>query len=143
MKLHRGCLGFQTEIDWDTVPFDVSRQLGRWKIAGLFGRENERRRANAIPLLHQPIRRPRELVDYIEEWVIGGEGMPRMTGALAKETRRAFCEVFGNVFRHAESLPGGIAVGQLYPIVKRFQLCVCDAGVGMVHRVQGAGFARE
>lgn len=69
--------------------------------------------------------------------------MPRMTTGLAKEVRRSLCEVFSNVFRHAKSPIGGVALGQLYPNMRNFQICICDLGVGIVRRVQNAGHGLE
>jgi hypothetical protein len=64
-----------------------------------------------------------------------------MSGGLAREVRRSLCELFTNIFLHADSLFGGIALGQYYPLKKQVQICVCDGGVGMVNKVQKAGFA--
>lgn len=67
--------------------------------------------------------------------------MPAMTPSLTKEVQRSFCELFLNVFQHASSPCGGVAIGQLYPNVRQVQICVCDAGTSIVQRVQGAGLA--
>ena len=66
--------------------------------------------------------------------------MPEMMPSLTKEVQRSLCELFANVFHHADSPCGGVAIGQLYPNAKKVQICVCDAGIGIVRRVEGAGY---
>lgn len=142
-KIHRDREGYSTTIDWASVTSDIRNQFGRWRIASLFGSQDPPWTGNAIPLLHQPVPVPQSLIDYVARWIVAGENMPKMTASLAKEIRRTLCELFGNVFRHAESPIGGIAIGQLYPHKKEVQICICDAGVGMVQRVQSHGHARN
>jgi anti-sigma regulatory factor (Ser/Thr protein kinase) len=98
---------------------------------------------STIPIHHQDEHDPKKLIGYVREQIIEHPDMPRMTEELAKETRKALSEVFSNIFRHAESHIGGLALGQVYPNKKQFQLCVCDAGLGLVNRVQGAGHGRS
>jgi len=38
--LHRRTWGGSTGLDWDTASYDLKRQLGRWRLTELFGREN-------------------------------------------------------------------------------------------------------
>ena len=52
--------------------------------------------------------------------------MPTMTPELVKKTNTSLCELFTNIFEHAESPCGGLAIGQYYPNVKQVQFCVCD-----------------
>ncbi|VTT97575.1 Uncharacterized protein OS=Singulisphaera acidiphila (strain ATCC BAA-1392 / DSM 18658 / VKM B-2454 / MOB10) GN=Sinac_4287 PE=4 SV=1 [Gemmataceae bacterium] len=138
-KLRRDAGGWQTELDWDTVPSGLATQFGRWHVSPLFGRGNHPWADNAVPLLHQTKLDPRQLVGYICSHVQSGQNMPVMTDALVREVRRSFCELFQNVFVHSASPCGGIAVGQFYPKTKEVQLCVCDGGVGMARRILGAG----
>jgi hypothetical protein len=51
--VHRRVWGGCTQIDWETVRDEVKRQLGRWRVTELFGRDNFPWTDNAIPLLHQ------------------------------------------------------------------------------------------
>jgi hypothetical protein len=138
-KLRRRSDGRKTEIDWATVPSDVYKQLGRWKLTELFERECYPWTDNAIPLFHQAKLDPRQLVEYTCTWVQPGRNMPVMTGPLTKQVQKSFCELFLNVFHHAASPCGGVAIGQLYPNVKQVQICVCDAGSGMVQKIRRAG----
>lgn len=140
-KLQRDSEGWRTGIDWSTVPGDVYKQLGRWELTDLFGRERYPWTDNAIPLFHQARLDSRKLVEYTCTWVRPGQNMPVMTAPLTKEVQRSFCELFLNVFQHADSPCGGVAIGQLYPNVKQVQICVCDAGTGIARRVSQAGFA--
>lgn len=142
-KLRRDREGYTTMIDWRSVRSNIQQQFGRWRIAGLFDSKDPPWTGNAIPLLHQPELVPRTLVDYVAKWTVAGGNMPNMTASLAKEVRRNLCELFSNVFRHAESSIGGLAIGQLYPLKKEVQICICDAGVGIVRRVQSNGHALE
>jgi anti-sigma regulatory factor (Ser/Thr protein kinase) len=66
--------------------------------------------------------------------------MPAMTPQLAKEVQRSLCELFANIFVHANSPCGGLAIGQFYPKKRQIQICVCDGGIGIVRRVQDAGY---
>lgn len=142
-KLRREAQGRQTELDWDTVNGGVATQLGRWQLNEHFGRHPFPWRGNAVPIFHQTRLEPRALVEYVVRFVQSGQHMPAMTAPLVKEVQRSFCELFQNVFAHSESPFGGLAIGQLYPNVKYVQICVCDGGVGIVHRVHGAGHATQ
>ena len=130
-KLRRGADERGTSIDWSTVPPDVYKQLGRWGLTQLYGREEYPWTDNAIPLFYQARLDPHELIAYTCTWVQAGRNMPVMTAPLAKEVQRSFCELFLNVFQHADSPCGGVAIGQLYPNVRQVQICVCDAGRGI------------
>ncbi len=143
LKLQRDRMGWPTRINWDTLRPAVAKQFGRWKVSPLFGGQEHPWIDNAIPLLHLPGRAPAAMGGYVQQQIIGHPDMLSMTTGLARVTASAFCEVFGNIFRHAESAVGGIAIGQVYPNVKEFQVCICDGGVGLVERVQRAGFGRE
>ncbi|MGA7497366.1 MAG: hypothetical protein WBX00_11615 [Isosphaeraceae bacterium] len=106
----------------------------------LFGRENFPWTDNAIPLLHQEWLDGPSVIEYIGTVIRAGENMPAMTPYLQMEINKALCELFVNIFEHASSPCGGLAIGQYYPIKKQVQFCVCDVGVGLVRKVQSAGF---
>ena len=141
--LHRQEWGGRTAIDWDTTSPGLRRQLGRWRVSGLFGQANFPWTDNAIPLLHQRELDGEAVEDYISTVIRAGANMPAMTPVLVKETNRALCELFVNIFEHAESPCGGLAIGQYYPHVKQVQICVCDLGLGIAEKVQRAGYAPE
>jgi hypothetical protein len=63
-----------------------------------------------------------------------------MTPELIKRTNNSLCELFTNVFEHAMSRSGGLALGQYYPNKKQVQFCVCDTGIGLARKVQSAGY---
>ncbi len=140
--LNRRSWGGETEIEWNTGRSDVLKQFGRWRLTGLFGGNNPPWTDNAIPLFHQNRRDTKSVIGYISTALQSGQNMPTMTDDLVRMTNRSLCELFLNVFEHAESPCGGIAIGQFYPNKKHVQFCVGDAGIGLVTRVQGAGYAR-
>ena len=141
LKLRRDCEGFTTTLDWGTIQRPVRQQLRRWQVTRLFGDDQDEETGNSIPILHQRTLDTHALVDYVSSTVVSK--MPEMTPELQKRTRTDICELFNNVFQHADSSIGGIAIGQVYPKAKDFQLCVCDGGRGLVDVVQSRGFARE
>jgi len=139
--LQRQERGYQTRIDWDTVTSDIRRQLGRWELSRLFGATNHPWKGNAIPLFHQKQLDGAAVEQYICSVIRAGRNMPPMTPELVKETNQSLCELFVNIFEHASSPCGGIAIGQFYPKIKRVQICVCDLGVGLAKKVQRSGIA--
>lgn len=143
LRLYRDRCGLPTRMRWETVRPAIAKQMGRWGLTGLFGMSGHPWTDSAIPILHQPALDKAKVVDYISRWTRVGQNMPIMTEALAKEVRRSLCELFVNIFQHSDSAFGGIALGQYYPKQREVQICVCDGGVGIVHRIQSAGFARS
>jgi hypothetical protein len=141
LKLCRERRGRTTTIDWGTVSVAVTRQLARWRVAGLFGNADSLGSATAVPLLNQPCLEPPALAEYLSRRVFAGGVLPPMTEELTKRTRQALFEVVSNIFGHAESPCGGLVIGQLYPKAKQFQLCVCDGGIGLARRVQRSGMS--
>jgi hypothetical protein len=141
--LKRESEGGYTLVDWSTVDGKLLKQLGRWNLNELFGRENLPWTDNAIPLLHQHKLDGANVIGYISTVLRSGHNMPSMTDDLVKRTNGSLCELFLNVFQHSESACGGIAIGQFYPIKKQVQFCVCDGGVGLVKKVHKAGFVQQ
>jgi len=131
----------KTLVDWATVQPKLLKQLRRWQFADLFGHEPFPWTGRAIPICHQSTLDSDQLVAYICTYVHQCRNMPQMTDKLAKKVRESICEVFTNVFHHANSPCGGVAVGQMYPNAKIVQICVCDAGKGVARRVIEAGHA--
>lgn len=117
----------------------LQKQLGKWNVASVLGGEDVPWIDNCVPLLHQPHEAPAASVRFVDDWILGRSAMPQMTDPLANVTRKSICEVLGNVFFHAESPIGAIAIGQIYPQRKMFQICVCDSGIGLVRRVKESG----
>jgi anti-sigma regulatory factor (Ser/Thr protein kinase) len=136
--LRRRSWGGATQLDLETVRPDLRKQLGRWKLTELFGLSNFRWTDNAIPLFHQTQLDSKELLRYFCTHLQSGQNMPSMSENLAREVRRSLFELFQNIFSHAQSPCGGWVIGQYYPVVKQFQFCVCDCGIGIVDRVRGA-----
>lgn len=139
LKLQRDLKGLVTRVSWETIRDRIGKQLGRWNVAPLFGGPDHPWTDNAIPLFLASDNRPETTVGYVQKWIVGHSAMPSMTTDLAKATCKAFCEIVGNIFRHADSPVGGLAMGQVYPKVKEFQICIWDGGIGLVRRVQDAG----
>ena len=138
--VHRRTWGGSTGLDWDTASYDLKRQLGRWRLTELFGRENFPWTDNAIPLLHQERLDGPSVIEHISTVIRAGENMPAMTPDLQREINKALCELFVNIFEHAGSACGGLAIGQYYPIKKQVQFCVCDVGVGSGQQGSVGGF---
>jgi anti-sigma regulatory factor (Ser/Thr protein kinase) len=149
LHLHREHRQLATTVDWETVRGPIRTVFSRWEFhpaQAFISRDPPWMTPgphSTIPIHHQDEHDPKKLIGYVREQIIEHPDMPRMTEELAKETRKALSEVFSNIFRHAESHIGGLALGQVYPNKKQFQLCVCDAGLGLVNRVQGAGHGRS
>lgn len=141
LKFQRTRQELETGIDWSTMTDKLKKQFGKWGLASVFGRPNHPWADTAIPLLHQPKYDSAALVDFVEKRVVTSGHMPKMTRELAKEVRKSFCELFNNVFLHSNSAIGGVAIGQLYPKIQQVQVCVCDAGIGLVELVQSRGHA--
>jgi hypothetical protein len=137
--LSRQSWGGATQLDLETVRPNLRKQLGRWRLTELFGLSNFPWTDNAIPLFHQTQLDSKGLSRYFCTHLQSGQNMPSMSESLAREVHRSLLELFQNIFLHAESPCGGWVIGQYYPIVKHFQFCVCDSGVGIVDRVTGAG----
>lgn len=140
--LHRRLVGGETHVESGTGSYDLHRQLGRWQLSELFGQPRFPWTDNAIPLLHQERLDGLAVEGYISTAIRAGDNMPAMTPELVRETNRSLCELFANVFEHSYSQIGGLAIGQYYPVKKQIQFCVCDAGMGLVAKVQEAGYAR-
>jgi hypothetical protein len=141
LKLRRERSGRATAIDWTTACSGVGQHLGRWRVATHFGGSDCSHCGSAVPLLYQPCLEPAALSEYLSRCVFRGDCLPPMSEELTKRTRNSLFEVVRNIFDHAESLFGGLVIGQLYPNVKQFQLCVCDGGIGLARRVQLSGMA--
>jgi hypothetical protein len=140
-SLHRRAYGRRTIADWDTVIRPISKQLGRWGITPLLGGAPFPWSDNAIPLFHQNRFDKEALLVYLSTYMQSGSNIPGMTPAVLKLIRHSLFELFQNVFLHAESRFGGLAIGQFYPNAKACQLCVCDAGIGLADRVERSGLA--
>jgi hypothetical protein len=140
-KLSRNSARRTTAVDWGTVYPSVAKQLGRWKLASLFGKDDHPWTDNAIPLFHQPCLDSKALLGYICSHITPSTKMPAMTPNLLKEVQKSLCELFQNVFAHSCSSCGGIAIGQFYPRLKQVQICISDGGLGIARKVLDAGVA--
>ena len=121
LVLHRQVLGGRTRLDCATVRDGLRKQFGRWKLSQLFGLNNFPWTDNAIPLLHQKDLDGEAVELYIGTEIKSGKNMPSMTPVLVKETNRSLCELFCNVFEHARSPCGGLAIGGFYPMKRWVQ----------------------
>jgi len=133
--LRRAEDGARTDVDRSTIGPKILRQLRRWGMSRSLGIGDSCAPDTAIPMLHQREKMPVELVQYVERNVQVGQRMPQMSPPLAKEVRKAFCELFLNVFEHADSPIGGLTLGQYYPTVNEVQVCICDAGLRLATQV--------
>ncbi|QFY45234.1 ATP-binding protein [Candidatus Methylospira mobilis] len=68
--------------------------------------------------------------EYLDQHM-NGKGIPRMSEALSKLFRQSIFEVFQNCIIHSSSQSGIFVCGQFYPRLKRLDLTISDAGVGI------------
>ena len=83
--------------------------------------------------------------DYVET-KFGGELIPRMSSALAREFRRSICEVFQNAVDHSETRLGIFACGHYSPQGRILELSIADRGMGIrenIRRRTGVEFGAD
>ena len=137
MKLLRDSKGFLTEIDVNSIEHRVKLLLSRSQLLGLFGCEPYPLRVgNTLPIYTQSELCKDGILYYIDNEVLRRTQMPEMSEDLLKEVRRAFFEVFGNIFCHSQSPIGGLVCGQVYPNSKEIQIVFYDIGVGIAGRIR-------
>jgi anti-sigma regulatory factor (Ser/Thr protein kinase) len=141
-KLMRDSKGLLTQIDMDTIDDSVKRLLGKSQFLKLFGHALCPSGAgNTLPIYKQSRLSKDGILNYIDLEIMKRHEMPEMSDDLRKEIRRAFFEVFGNVFYHSRSSIGGLVCGQVYPNSKEIQIVFYDAGVGIATRVREVEFS--
>ena len=137
MKLLRDSKGFLTEIDINSIDHRVKLLLSRSQLLGLFGCEPSLLGVgNTLPIYTQSELCKDGILSYIDNEVLRRTEMPEMSEDLRKEVRRAFFEVFGNIFYHSQSPIGGLVCGQVYPNSKEIQIVFYDVGVGIAGRIR-------
>jgi len=136
MKLIRDERGFITSINMDTIDAPVKLILGKSKFLELFGFKEEMYTGNTLPLYSQRRLCKEDVFNYIDSEILNRAEMPEMSNSLRKEIRRAFFEIFGNIFYHSESPIGGLVCGQVYPNSKEIQIVFYDGGIGIGKRVR-------
>jgi hypothetical protein len=67
-----------------------------------------------------------------------GKGMPNMTSDLALAFQQSLFEIFANAVTHSESGPGVFVCGQFFPIHRRLDISIADAGVGIPRKINEA-----
>lgn len=137
-KLLRDQEHLHTEIDPATLDPPVKRFLGKSRFLYLFGHDPIPWTDNSLPILVQIKLSKQEILEYIDKEILQRYEMPEMSELLQKQIRRAFFELFGNVFYHSQSPVGGVLCGQVYPNSKKIQIVVSDAGMGIARRVRCA-----
>lgn len=140
LKFMRDKKGYKTKIDLNTVVESVKIVLGRWGFLGLFesrssGGKSVSLIGTTIPIYRQEKLVIEETVDYIDQNILNRTEMPNMSEVLRKEIRKAFFEVFGNIFTHSNSLIGGLVCGQVFPNDKKIQIVFYDTGIGIAKNV--------
>jgi anti-sigma regulatory factor (Ser/Thr protein kinase) len=137
-KLIRDQEGLATEIDLDTLDQKVRRVLEKSKFLSLFGQECFLPCGNSLPICALTKFSIESIIQYVDGQIMHRHEMPKMTPDLAKEIRKAFFELFGNVFHHSSSAIGGIVCGQVYPVSKEIQIVLYDMGMGIARRVRSS-----
>ena len=94
----------------------IIKKSGLWKF--FFGRRRSPK-GNTLPIYKQDNwydkNMQRDIIKYIDSEIMNRPAMPAMSDLLAKDIRRSFFEIFGNVSHHSKSKIGGIVCGQVYP----------------------------
>ena len=88
-----------------------------------------------MPYLRLQTTDGRSFEDYIQR-EFRGKGIPRMSEKLSKMFKKKVFEVFQNAVIHSETTLGVCVCGQYYPNVKRLDIAVTDAGVGIREKVR-------
>lgn len=140
IKLLRDYYGFQTNVDINTLDDNVKIVLKKSKLLEMFGHRGGRYTGNSLPIFvadretHQSYKD--SIIEYINQEIMERSEMPDMSFTLHKEIRKAFFELFNNIFNHSESPIGGLVCGQVYPKKKEIQIVFHDTGVGLAKRVR-------
>lgn len=136
LKLTRDRLQLQTNVDVNSLCPAVEKFLGKSKFLDLFGHARYKVAGNSLPVYIQHELDKEGILRYIDQEIFARDDMPEMTDALHKEIRKAFFELFGNIFTHSESQIGGLVCGQVYPKMRRIQIVFYDGGIGLASRVR-------
>lgn len=133
-----------TEIANETISKNLSGPLNKFGFLGLFGNSKPVESQDSMPIYSSTSFNDQEVVEFVERELISKarecHQMPLMDEGLAKETRRSLCELYWNVFQHAESPVGGVFAGQYQRFDSEFQICICDNGHGIAKCVQMSGY---
>jgi anti-sigma regulatory factor (Ser/Thr protein kinase) len=141
LKLLRDERGYKTTINKDSIKSRVRVILERWGFIGLFESEgsswrpNHASKTSTLPIYRQHKLNKSEISSYIDKEILSRTEMPEMSSALQKEIRKAFFEIFSNIFAHSSSPIGGIVCGQVFPKDKVIQIVFYDAGKGIANNV--------
>jgi len=142
LKFLRDVQGYQTTIDENTIRKKVRIVLERSGFLGLFGSEQFDVKgtlgdaATTLPIYRRQNLDKNGIVSYIDTKILSRTEMPDMSELLRKEIRKAFFEIFSNIFTHSKSPIGGIVCGQIFPRDKKIQIVFYDAGVGIAQNVR-------
>lgn len=136
IKSLRDNLGLVTNVDMDTINYRVRNFLNNSRFLKMFDLKNFRSSRTSLPINVQRKFQKDEILQYIDKEIMERSEMPEMSEDLKKEIRKAFFEIFGNVFSHSESKIGGLVCGQVYPNEKEIQIVFYDTGIGIAKRVK-------
>lgn len=136
IKILRDNMKLQTDIDINTLKPRIKRFLSKSKFLNLFGYPDNLLTDNSLPVYVQRKFSKEGILNYIDQEIMQRCEMPDMSEELHKEIRRAFFELFGNIFSHSESQIGGLVCGQVYPNDKEIQIVFHDTGIGLAKRVR-------
>lgn len=132
----RDVLDHPTSYKEESLRRSVRENLWKMGFWNLFGQKKCPDPKNSLPIYRQSSYDATALMRYIEGVVMSRSEMPALSPALAREIRRSFGEIMGNVFYHSDSLIGGLVCGQVYPVYKNIQLSFFDAGVGIAQKIR-------
>jgi anti-sigma regulatory factor (Ser/Thr protein kinase) len=142
LKFFRDEKSYLTTIDIESIKPGVKTILERCYFISYFGFPGSStdftyRATSTLPIHNQKKLDKDRIVDYIDQEILQRSEMPAMSELLQKEIRKAFFELFGNIFAHSSSSIGGLVCGQVFPKDKIIQIVFYDAGVGIASRVCG------
>jgi anti-sigma regulatory factor (Ser/Thr protein kinase) len=83
-----------------------------------------------LPFVRMHISDQRGFAAYLQQHM-NGKGIPTMSEALSKRFRQSIFEIFQNCVIHSNSQLGVFVCGQFFPRLKRLDLTISDAGVGI------------
>lgn len=144
IKFTRDFQGYQTTIADDSIESRVKLILDRSGFLDLFKPERSGRTSpfesttTTLPIYRQQQFDINGIAAYFDGNVLNRTEMPSMSNLLRKEIRKAFFEIFGNIFTHSKSLIGGLVCGQVFPHDKKIQIVFYDAGVGIAKNVRNS-----
>ncbi len=88
-----------------------------------------------VPFIRIQLAAAGRFADYLERH-LRGKGIPRMSQGLGKVFKQSLFEVFQNSVTHSGTRLGVFCCGQFFPQLRRLDITIADAGVGIRTKVR-------